>query len=192
VIVVRQTAAAARMLLVLTVLTGVLYPAVVWVVGRVAFADRAEGSFAERDGVVVASTLIGQSTRGDVWFHGRPSAAGYDALASGGSNLGPESKELVAAIRERRAQVATREGVAPSAVPPDAVTASASGLDPFISMEYAALQVPRVAETRGLSEATVERLVDDATSGRTLGFLGQPRVNVVELNLALADAQATR
>jgi K+-transporting ATPase ATPase C chain len=179
------------MLLVLTVITGVVYPAVVWAVGRVAFAEQAEGSFTEREGVVVASRLIGQQTRGDVWFHGRPSAAGYDALASGGSNLGPENTELVAAIERRRAQVAAREGVDAADVPPDAVTASASGLDPFISEEYAALQVPRVAAARGLHESEVGRLVADATSGRVLGFLGQPRVNVVELNLALAAATTT-
>ncbi|MGH3508001.1 MAG: potassium-transporting ATPase subunit KdpC [Nocardioidaceae bacterium] len=187
----RQTIAAVRMLLVLTVITGVAYPAVVWAVGRVAFAEQAEGSFTEREGVVVASTMIGQHYSGDAWFHGRPSAGRYDALASGGSNLGPENTELVASIEQRRAQVAARESVGPSDVPVDAVTASASGLDPFISEEYAALQMPRVAAARDLGETEVEHLVADATSGRTLGFLGQPRVNVVELNLALAAAPTT-
>ena len=188
---VRQTVAAVRMLLVLTVITGVVYPALVWAVGRLAFPERAEGSFTERHGVVVASTLIGQHYSGDAWFHGRPSAGGYDALASGGSNLGPESTELAASIEQRRAQVTARERVDPKDVPVDAVTASASGLDPFISEEYAALQVPRVAAARGLDETEVQRLVADATTGRTLGFLGQPRVNVVELNLALAAAPTT-
>ena len=117
----------------------------------------------------------------------RPSAAGdgYDALASGGSNLAADNPDLVAAVVERRAEIAAREGVAPEAVPADAVTASASGLDPHISPAYAELQVPRVAEARGLTEEQVRALVEQSTDQPTLGFIGEPGVNVLGLNLAL-------
>lgn len=183
----RQSLAAVRVLLVLTVLLGVLYPAAVWAVGR-AVPDRADGSLLRVDGTVVGSRLLGQSFEGAQWFHPRPSANDYDGLASAPSNLGPSNPELVAAIRERRAAVAQEEGVRPAAVPPDAVTASGSGLDPHISPAYAALQVPRVARERDLDEATVRRLVADATSGRALGFLGEPTVDVLELNASLLGA----
>lgn len=187
---VRQTVAALRMLLAMTVLTGLVYPLAVWLVGQGLFGDQADGSLLRRDGVVVGSSLIGQRFDGDQWFQPRASAGDYDAQASGASNLGPESAELVDAIEQRRADIASREGVDPSAVPPDAVTASGSGLDPFISPAYADLQVARVADATGLGASAVQALVDDHTQGRSLGFLGQPRVNVVELNLALADAMA--
>ena len=140
------------------------------------------------DGQVVGSRLIGQQFEGDEWFLPRPSANDYDTLASGPSNLGPLSTDLIASIGERRAEVAAREGVDESAVPPDAVTASASGLDPHISPAYAALQAPRVAAANGLSLDEVERLVEEHTDGRGLGFLGEPGVNVLELNLAVATA----
>ena len=183
---IRQSAAGLRVLLVLTVLTGLLYPLAVFAVGRLV-PDRADGSMVEVDGEVVGSRLIGQPFDGDEWFLPRPSAAGdgYDPLASGASNLGPENADLLAAVEQRRAEVAEREEVDPGIVPPDAVTASGSGLDPHISPAYADLQVPRVARTRGLDEDTVRRLVAEATTGRELGILGEPRVNVLELNAAL-------
>lgn len=183
---IRQSVAGLRVLLVLTVLTGLLYPLAVFAVGRLV-PDRADGSMIEVDGEVIGSRLIGQPFDGDEWFLPRPSAAGdgYDPLASGASNLGPENPYLLDAVEQRRAEVAEREGVDRSQVPPDAVTASASGLDPHISPAYADLQVPRIARTRGLDEDSVRRLVGEATTGRELGILGEPRVNVLELNAAL-------
>ncbi|KQP26417.1 potassium-transporting ATPase subunit KdpC [Aeromicrobium sp. Leaf272] len=183
----RQSFAAARVLLVLTVLLGVLYPAAVWAVGR-AVPDRADGSLLRVDGQVVGSRLLGQTFEGPSWFHPRPSAGSYDGLASAPSNLGPSNPDLVAAIEERRAAVAAEEGVEPAAVPPDAVTASGSGLDPHVSPAYADLQVPRVARERGLPVDQVRRLVEEATSGRVLGYLGEPTVNVLELNASLPGA----
>ncbi|MBE0528602.1 MAG: potassium-transporting ATPase subunit C, partial [Thermoleophilia bacterium] len=123
------------------------------------------------------------------YFQSRPSAADYDASSSGGSNLGPQNLELVAAIAARRAQIAAFNGVPASAVPADAVTASGSGLDPHISPAYAAIQVQRVAKARGLSTSAVAVLVAAHTRGRDLGYLGEPRVNVLELNLALDDGE---
>lgn len=183
---IRQSVAGLRVLLVLTVLTGLLYPLAVFGVGRLV-PDRADGSMIEVDGEVVGSRLLGQPFDGDEWFLPRPSAAGegYDPLASGASNLGPENADLLDAVERRRAEVAAREGVDETLVPRDAVTASASGLDPHISPAYADLQVARVARARGLDEDTVRRLVAEATTGRELGVLGEPRVNVLELNAAL-------
>jgi K+-transporting ATPase ATPase C chain len=183
----RQSLAGLRLLLVMTVLLGVGYPTAVWAAGQ-AFGDRADGSPVRLDGQVVGSRLIGQQFEGDEWFLPRPSANDYDTLASGPSNLGPLSTDLIASIGKRRAEVAAREGVDESAVPPDAVTASASGLDPHISPAYAALQAPRVAAANGLSLDEVQRLVEEHTDGRGLGFLGEPGVNVLELNLAVASA----
>ncbi|KSW29750.1 potassium-transporting ATPase subunit KdpC [Cellulomonas sp. B6] len=185
----RQALGGLRLLLALTLLLGVAYPTAVWAVGRVV-PDRADGSPLVVDGQVRGSRLVGQAFDGPGWFLPRPSAAGdgYDALASGASNLGPQNPDLLATVERRRAEVAAREGVSPAAVPADAVTASASGLDPDISPAYAALQVPRVARERGLPEAQVRGLVVDATSGRDLGFLGEPRVDVVTLNAAVAAA----
>ncbi len=136
---------------------------------------------------MVGSSLIGQAFEGPEWFHPRPSAAGdgYDALASGASNYGPNSEDLLTLIDERRAEVAAANGVDPSQVPPDAVTASGSGLDPDISVEYANLQVARVAKARGPRPRRGLALVEENTSGRQLGFIGEPRVNVLMLNLAL-------
>ena len=183
----RQSLAGLRLLLVMTVLLGVGYPTAVWAAGQ-AFGERADGSPVRLDGQVVGSRLIGQQFEGDEWFLSRPSANDYDTLASAPSNLGPLSTDLIASIGERRAEVAAREGVEESAVPPDAVTASASGLDPHISPAYAALQAPRVAAANGLSLEQVRRLVEEHTDGRGLGFLGEPGVNVLELNLAVATA----
>jgi K+-transporting ATPase ATPase C chain len=189
---------ALRAMLVLTVILGVAYPLLVTGLGRLMPA-RADGSFVtDADGTVVGSSLIGQSfTDADgeplaQYFQSRPSAAGagYDAGASSGSNLGPENPDLVAAIEERRAAVADLEGVDPAAVPVDALTASASGLDPHISPEYAELQVPRVARERGLPADEVRALVRAATTGPDLGYLGQAGVNVLELNLSLDDPTA--
>lgn len=183
----RQSLAGLRLLLVMTVLLGVGYPAAVWGVGQ-AFGDRAAGQPVRLDGEVVGSRLIGQQFEGDEWFHSRPSTNDYDTLASSPSNLGPTNPDLLAAIDERRAEVAAREGVDGSAVPPDALTASASGLDPHVSVAYALLQAPRVAEANGLPVDEVERLVEEHTVGRALGFLGEPGVTVLELNLAVVAA----
>lgn len=184
---VRQTAIGLRVLLVMTVLVGILYPALIFGIGRL-MPDRADGSLVrDSSGAVVGSSLIGQQFAGTQWFHPRPSAAGagYDATSSGGSNLAADSPELAATIRERRAAVAQEDGVDPAAVPADAVTASASGLDPDISPAYARLQVDRVARSRGLGQEAVATLVEQHVEGRILGFLGDERVNVLELNLAL-------
>lgn len=184
---------ALRTMLVLTVILGIAYPLLVTGLGRLLPA-RADGSLVRgADGEVVGSSLIGQSfTDADgaalpQYVQSRPSAAGdgHDAAASSGSNLGPENPDLVAAITERRAAVAQLEGVDPADVPADAVTASASGLDPHISPEYAELQVPRVAAARRLTEEQVRGLVAAATTGPDLGYLGEAGVNVLELNLAL-------
>ncbi|WP_024285545.1 potassium-transporting ATPase subunit KdpC [Cellulomonas sp. KRMCY2] len=182
----RQSLAGLRLLLILTVALGLAYPLVIYGVGRLV-PDRADGSMLTVDGEVVGSRLLGQSFDGDEWFLPRPSAAGdgYDPLASGASNLGPENPDLLATIEQRIAEVAEREDVEASDVPADAVTASASGLDPDISPEYARLQADRVARERGLDAAVVRELVEDHFHGRDLGFLGAPHVNVLELNTAL-------
>jgi K+-transporting ATPase ATPase C chain len=185
----RQAWVGLRFLLVMTVVLGLLYPAALLLVGRLV-PGTADGSYvAGPDGTVVGSALIGQSFDGAEWFHPRPSAAGdgYDALSSSGSNLGPNNPDLVAAIEERIDEVASENGVRRDEVPADAVTASASGLDPHISPAYAAIQVSRVAAARGLEIGEVEALVAEHTEGPVLGFLGDPGVNVVTLNLALSE-----
>ena len=184
----RQSLAGLRLLLVMTLLLGLLYPLAVYGVGRVV-PHRADGSLLEVDGEVVGSALIGQTFDGAQYFQSRPSAAGdgYDPLSTGASNLGPENEELLAVVEDRREQVSAREGVAPQDVPVDAVTASGSGLDPHISPQYAAIQVRRVARERGLQVAEVNDLVGRSTDGRDLGVLGDPRVNVLLLNLALDE-----
>lgn len=181
----RQSLVGLKILLVMTVVLGVAYPAAVWGVGQVAFHDNANGQIVSQDGKDVGSAIIGQKFTGERWFHGRPSASDYDGLASAASNLGPSNPDLLKAIKQRQQEIAETEGVDVSAIPPDAVTASASGLDPYISPTYAALQVDRVARERHLSTALVRDLVEAHTSGRQLGFLGEPKVNVLELNLAL-------
>jgi K+-transporting ATPase ATPase C chain len=190
-----QTWTALRALLVFTAVIGIVYPLVVLGVGQLVTPAQANGSLVTVDGEVVGSSLIGQSfsdadgTPLPEWFQPRPSAAGagYDGGASSGSNYGPENADLIAAIEERRAQVAEFNGVDPDDVPADALTASSSGLDPHISPAYALLQVARVAEARGLPDSEVRDLVEAHIQGRDLGYLGQPTVNVLELNVALAD-----
>ncbi|TCP52010.1 K+-transporting ATPase ATPase C chain [Tamaricihabitans halophyticus] len=190
-----QCATAVRVLLVLTVLTGLVYPLGVWAVARLpGLQDKAEGSVIERDGRPVGSALIGidpvaKDPKRDPWFHTRPSASAdgplgpADPRVSGGSNAGTSNPELLTDVRARRAAIAERESVPAARVPADAVTASASGLDPHISPAYAALQVPRVARATGLPAAQVGQLVAEHTSGRALGMLGEPVVHVLELNL---------
>ncbi len=187
---VRTAGVAVRAMLVLTLVLGVGYTLVVTGIGQLLLPWQANGSPLADD---KGSSLIGQSyTDGDgealpEYFQSRPSAAGdgYDGTSSSGSNLGPENADLVTAIADRKAAIAERESVSEDAVPADAVTASGSGLDPHISVEYALLQVPRVAAARGLSEQDVRDLVESRIQGRDLGFLGEERINVAELNLAL-------
>jgi potassium-transporting ATPase KdpC subunit len=189
----RQLPAAIGMLVIFTVLTGVVYPLVVTAIGQIAFHDKAEGSLVEVDGQAVGSSLIGQPFSAPEYFHPRPSAAGegYDASASSGSNLGPTNPDFLATVAERVHAYREENGVDDGTpVPVDAVTASASGLDPHISVANATLQAPRVAEARGIDIETVLELVDDHTAGRDLGFLGEEAVNVLELNIAL-DALST-
>lgn len=187
----RQLLPALRMLAVLTVLCGLAYPLLVTGIAQASMAAKADGSLlVDADGEVVGSSLLGQAFEGDEWFSPRPSAAGdgYDATASSASNLGPTSPDLLASVAERVAAYRTQNGLAEDAVVPvDAVTASGSGLDPHISVANARLQAARVAGARGLEVDEVLALVDDHTEGRSLGFLGEPGVNVVTLNLALAD-----
>ena len=189
----RQLLPALLAFLALTVLTGVVYPLVVTGIAQVAFPGRADGSLLERDGVVVGSRLIGQSFADERYFHPRPSAAGdgYDGAASSASNLGPTNPDLLSSVQERVAAYRELNGLAvDEEVPVDAVTSSGSGLDPHISLANARLQVPRVAEARGLSVDEVLELVDEQEDGRPLGFLGEPGVNVLELNLALDAASS--
>ena len=176
-------------LVVFTVLLGLAYPLLLFGVGRAAFGAAADGSLVEgADGRVVGSRLIGQAFDGREYFWGRPSAAGdgYDAGASGASNLGPTSQTLAATVRQRiAALLAASPGATAAGIPAELVTASGSGLDPDISPAAASFQVERVAAARGLDPAQVRDLVREHTQGRALGFLGEPRVNVLELNLAL-------
>jgi len=191
----RQSWAGLRVLLGFTLLLGIVYPLAVTGVGQLALPWQANGSLltptgehaTTRGADVIGSALIGQTFDGPLWFHPRPSKAGdgYDTLASAGSNLGPNNTDLLATVAERRQAVAAEEGIDPASVPPDAVTASASGLDPDISPAYARLQVPRIAAERGLPAGDVAALVEDNIQARTFGVLGEPRVNVLRLNLAL-------
>ena len=182
-----------RMAVVTIVLTGVIYPLVVWGISVAVFPRQAAGSLVtDSKGTVIGSSLIAQSFTADKYFHPRPSAAGagYDAMSSSFSNLGPTSKVLMDAVTARVAtETAENPGLAAGAVPVDMVTASASGLDPDISPDNAAAQVARVAKARGLTVDAVRQLVAQHTRGRDLGFLGEPRVNVLELNLALDQAK---
>ncbi len=166
-----------RITIALLVITCGIYPALVWGVGQIAFRTQANGSLISRGGHVIGSELIGQSFTTDRYFHGRPSASDYDAMSSGGSNLGPTSKKLA----DRIAAAAGGLGQ----VPADAVTTSASGLDPHISPRYARLQAPRVARARGIDVRRLIALIDEHTESRFLGIFGEPRVNVLLLNLAL-------
>ncbi|HVV13787.1 potassium-transporting ATPase subunit C [Amycolatopsis sp.] len=187
----KQTSAGLRVLLVFTVLLGVIYPLGVWAVSRIpGLQSNAEGSVVTVDGQAVGSSLIGidpvaADPAHDPYFHTRPSAASLPA--SGGSNKSGFNPDLVATIQERKAAIAQREGVAPDAVPADAVTASASGLDPTISVAYADLQAARVARNSGVAESVVRQLIEQHTTGYGIGI---PGVNVLELNLAVAAAGA--
>lgn len=190
----RQYWVALRAMIVLTVLLGVAYPLVMTAVGQLTMPAHANGSLITVNGTTVGSSLIGQSfTDGKgnplpQWFQSRPSAAGdgYDANASSASNLGPNNPELVKQIDARKAQIEKLDGVDAASIPPDALTASGSGLDPHISPAYALLQVHAVAKARGIPESRVEALVTSMIQGRDLGYLGEPTVNVLQLNLALS------
>jgi potassium-transporting ATPase KdpC subunit len=190
----RQLTTAAALLAVFTVLTGLAYPLVVFGVAQGAFNHRANGSIIEVNGQAVGSELIGQTFTGERFFQPRPSAAGdgYDGLASSASNLGPSNDKLITEeVPQRVADYRSANGLAADApVPVDAVTASGSGLDPHISIANARLQAPRVARTRGLDPGRVQALVDRYTAGRPLAVLGEPGVNVLELNLALERGEA--
>jgi K+-transporting ATPase ATPase C chain len=174
--------------LLLTLITGAVYPAAVTLLGHFAFARQASGDLIERDGKTVGSRLLGQPFSAPRYFWSRPSATAqqpYNGLASGGSNLGPTNPALSTAVSERIAALRAADPDNRAPVPVDLVTASASGLDPHISPAAAQYQLARVARSRGVDEAVLRRLVQNATRGRTLGVLGEPRVNVLELNLAL-------
>lgn len=191
---IRTAGVAARALLAFTLVLGIGYTAAITLVGQLIFPAQVNGSLIrDDDGTIRGSSLIGQAfvdAEGQplpAYFQSRPSAAGsgYDGAASSGSNAGPENEELIATISERRQQVADFNGVTPEEVPADAVTASASGLDPHISPAYAHLQVDRVAQSRRVSATELRTLVAANTSPPDLGYLGEPTVNVVELNRAL-------
>jgi K+-transporting ATPase ATPase C chain len=189
-----QVRAAIKMFLAMTLLVGIAYPLVVTGIAQVAFNDKADGSLIEEHGRVIGSELLGQQFKGQEWFQPRPSAADYDGLASGGTNLGPTNPELIKTVKQRVKEYREANGLAANErVPVDAVTASGSGLDPHISKLNAKYQAQRVAEARGISEKKLEQLIDDNTDDASLGFLGEPGVNVLKLNLALkrlANAQA--
>jgi len=176
----------------MTVITGLLYPLAITGIAKVAFPQQASGSLIERDGKIIGSKLIGQSFSDPKYFLGRPSATGpypYNAAASSGSNQGPLNPALVDAVKSRVEALRAADPTTQSPVPVDLVTASASGLDPHISVAAANYQLARVARTRGLTKETIQAVVTAHTEGRALGFFGEPRVNVLELNLAL-DASA--
>ena len=180
---------AVALTIVLTVLVGVVYPFVTTGLSELLFKEKARGSLIEREGNVIGSRLIGQPFKGASYFHSRPSAAGsgYDAIASGGTNLGPTSKQLFEdQVRGRSKQLRAEN---PSVeIPVDLITSSGSGLDPHISPAAAEYQIPRVARERRMSKDEVRRLVRKHTEGRQFGVLGEPRINVLELNLALDEA----
>ncbi|MEU6252018.1 potassium-transporting ATPase subunit C [Streptomyces sp. NPDC047043] len=199
----RLLGAGLRALLVLTLLTGVIYPLAVTGVAQALFNNKANGSEIKADGRVVGSSLIGQQGYSLKYFQSRPANGlgensvntQYKLILSGATNRSADNAELIKWVKEAKAKVVkdnstTDYKVRPSQVPADAVTSSGSGLDPDISPAYAELQVHRVAERNGLSVAQVEKLVEDHTEGRTLGFIGEPRVNVLELNIALKDLVA--
>jgi potassium-transporting ATPase KdpC subunit len=186
----RQLRPAFLAMVAFTLLLGVAYPLVVTGISQLLWHDKANGSLIRRDGVVVGSSLIGQKFTSPQYFHPRPSAAGdgYDGSASSGSNLGPSNPDYLKTVADRVSAYRTENGLGATAlVPVDAVTASGSGLDPQISVRNARLQAPRVARERGLDVAAVMQAIDDHTSQRPLAVLGDPGVNVLELNLALDD-----
>ena len=177
------------LLLTLTLITGVIYPLVVTGIAQIVFPQQANGSIIVVDGKAVGSELIGQQFDDPRYFWSRPSAAGYNAAASSGSNYGPLNPALMDVVQVRIAALKAADPDNPLPIPVDLVTASGSGLDPHISVAAALYQVHRVATARGLSEAEVKTLVDKYTERRQFGFLGEPRVNVLELNLALDGIQ---
>ncbi len=181
----RNLLVALLMTAVTTVLLGIVYPLAITAVAQAVFPGKANGQLIERGGKVVGSRIIGQGFSSAGYFRSRPSAArtGYDAANSAGSNLGPTNRKLIAAVTSNVEAARKENPTAP--VPIDLVTTSASGFDPHLSPAAADFQVPRVARERGMSEADVRRVVEQHTEGRQLGFLGEPRVNVLELNLAL-------
>jgi potassium-transporting ATPase KdpC subunit len=183
----RNLLIAVLMTIVTTVLLGIGYPLVVTGLAQALFHDKANGQLIERNGHVIGSRIIGQAFSSPGYFHGRPSAAGsgYDAANSGGTNLGPTNKKLADAVKA--AVEAARKENPSAAVPIDLVTSSGSGLDPHVSPAAALFQAPRVARERRVGEADVRRLIDAHTEGRQFGFFGEPRVNVLELNLALDE-----
>jgi potassium-transporting ATPase KdpC subunit len=184
----RQAWAGLRLLLVMTVLVGVLYPAVITVIAQLAVNRQANGSLVtDSHGQVVGSALLGQKFDDPKWFQSRPSASDYSGDTSGGSNLSPASQKQLEARAQREADLRASNPEAVGPVPEDALTASASGLDPYISVAYAQWQIPRVAKAREMSPADLQRMIDAATDHALLGYIGQDAVNVTELNLALGE-----
>lgn len=187
----RQFGTAFRLLIAATVVLGLGYPAVVWGIGQLAFPHQANGSIVSVNGQQAASSLIAQSPKdglGPEWFHPRPSAVNWDPASSSASNLGPNDPKLAESISTLREQVAEEEDVSERKVPMDAVTASGSGLDPQISLAYAQLQIPRIADETGLSETALQDLVSKNTTSGLESLLGQQSVNVTKLNIDLAAA----
>ena len=189
--VMRNLVTAALMTIATTLLLGIIYPLAITGIAQVMFPDKANGQLIERNGKLIGSKIIGQGFSSPGYFRPRPSAAGtgYDAANSAGTQLGPTNKKLIESVKAN--VEAARKENATALVPIDLVTASASGLDPHLSPAAADFQVPRVARERGMSEDEVRALVTAHTEGRQLGFLGEPRVNVLELNLALDAAHAS-
>lgn len=184
----QQLAPAVRMTVLLTILTGLVYPGVVTGLCEVFFKHQADGSLIVRDGQIIGSALIGQNFTKPEYFHPRPSAAGndgYDPTASGGSNLGPTSQKLYDRMKASADQFRKENPDYSGPIPADALTASGSGLDPEISVANAEAQAARVAKARRISESALENIIASVQQGRDLGFLGEPRVNVLKLNLEL-------
>ena len=190
----QQLLPAFRMTLLLTILTGLVYPGVVTGLCQLLFHAQANGSLITGNGQVIGSSLIGQSFTKPEYFHGRPSAAGngYDGLSSGGSNLGPTNQKLIDRVKKDVAAFRKENPDYTGPIPADLLTTSASGLDPHISVASAEVQIPRVAKARGANVDQIRALITANTEGRDLGFMGEPRVNVLNLNLALDRQFAKR